>query len=116
MNDVWTPEKFGEALTLIFRRSVEDAEFRKRCLATPDAAIEEVGEAPIPSEYRGKVQFSETADAGKILLPAFGSSRVLSDELSEAELEMVAGGGSPYCMFTNGCYCLCTGHFTEGWG
>jgi hypothetical protein len=116
MQDVWTPERFGDALTRIFRRSVEDAEFRRRCLATPDAAIEEVGGAPIPSEYRGKVQFTETPAAGQILLPAFGSRRAASDELTDTELELVAGGGSPYCMFTNGCYCMCTGLFTEGWG
>jgi hypothetical protein len=116
MSDVWTPEKFGETLTVIFRRSVEDAEFRKRCLATPDAAIEEAGKAPIPPEYRGKVQFTETAQAGKILLPAFGSRQASSDKLTDAELEVVAGGGSPYCMFTSGCYCMCTGKFTENWG
>src|SRR3954467_2041305 len=85
MSDVWTPEKFGETLTVIFRRSVEDAEFRTRCLAMPDAAIEEAGQAPIPPEYLGKVQFTETAEAGKILLPAFGSSQASSDKLTDAE-------------------------------
>ena len=38
------------------------------------------------------------------------------DKLTDAELEAVAGGGSPYCMFTGGCYCMCTGKFTENWG
>ncbi len=116
MDDVWTPQKFGEALTLIFRRSVEDAAFRKRCLETPDVVIAEVGGAPVPPDQRGKVHFTETPQPGKILLPAFGSGRASSDELTDAELEAVAGGGSPYCMFTNGCYCMCTGIFTEGWG
>ena len=116
MSDVWTPEKFGETLTVIFRRSAEDREFRTRCLERPDAVIEEVAQAPIPPEDRGKVQFTETAQAGRILLPAFGSTRGSSDELTDAELEVVAGGGSPYCMFTGGCYCFCTGKFTENWG
>ena len=116
MSEVWTPEKFGEALNVIFRRSVEDAVFRKRCLETPDAAIEDAGQAPIPPEYQGKVQFTERAETGKILLPAFGSSQASSDKLTDAELEAVAGGGSPYCMFTGGCYCMCTGKFTENWG
>jgi len=116
MNDVSTPEKFGDALTVIFRRSAEDAALRERCLDTPDAAIEDAGQAPIPPEYQGKVQFTETAEAGKILLPAFASRRASSGELTDAELEVVAGGGSPYCMFTSGCYCMCTGKFTENWG
>jgi hypothetical protein len=114
MSDVWTPEKFGETLAVIFRRSAADAEFRKLCLSAPDAALEEAGGFPIPGEERGKVRFSETRDGG-ILLPAFGSRRAASDELTDTELEMVAGGGSPYCMFTRGCYCMCTGIFTEGW-
>lgn len=30
------------------------------------------------------------------------------DELDDAALEHVAGGGSPWCMFTDGCYCFFT--------
>ncbi|EKE77241.1 hypothetical protein P24_05652 [Oceanibaculum indicum P24] len=30
------------------------------------------------------------------------------DELDDAALEAVSGGGSPYCMFTKGCYCIFT--------
>lgn len=30
------------------------------------------------------------------------------DELDDAALENVSGGGSPYCMFTKGCYCFFT--------
>ncbi|GGB58338.1 hypothetical protein GCM10011505_44020 [Tistrella bauzanensis] len=30
------------------------------------------------------------------------------DELDDLALEQVAGAGSPYCMFTNGCYCFFT--------
>jgi hypothetical protein len=114
MSEVWTPVKFGETLSVIFRRSASDAEFRRLCLTAPDAALEEAGGFPIPDEERGKVRFSETHDGG-ILLPAFGSRRAAPDELTDAELEMVSGGGSPYCMFTKGCYCMCTGLFTEGW-
>ena len=36
-------------------------------------------------------------------------------ELDDATLELVSGGGSPYCIFTDGCYCMCTGKFTENW-
>jgi hypothetical protein len=104
MNGVWTPQKFAEVLTAISRRSVDDAAFRRRCLDTPDAVIEEVGGAPMPSDERGRVQFTETAAAGKILLPAFGSSRASSDELTDADLEGVAGGGGPFDLFTDGRY------------
>ena len=37
------------------------------------------------------------------------------DELDDKALEAVSGGGSPYCMSTKGCYCMCTGKFTESW-
>lgn len=30
------------------------------------------------------------------------------EELDDAALEGVSGGGSPYCMFTKGCYCIFT--------
>ena len=30
------------------------------------------------------------------------------DELDDAALEAVSGGGSPWCMFTKGCYCIFT--------
>lgn len=28
--------------------------------------------------------------------------------LDDAALDLVAGGGSPYCIFTKGCYCIFT--------
>ncbi|WP_372053813.1 Nif11-like leader peptide family natural product precursor [Tistrella mobilis] len=30
------------------------------------------------------------------------------DELDDQALDQVAGAGSPWCMFTNGCYCFFT--------
>ncbi|MBU0725090.1 MAG: Nif11-like leader peptide family natural product precursor [Alphaproteobacteria bacterium] len=30
------------------------------------------------------------------------------DELDDAALEAVSGGGSPWCMATKGCYCIFT--------
>lgn len=116
MSQEWSPEKFGQVLTEIFRRSASDAAFRQRALKTPDAVLEEVGGIPVPAKSRGRTQFVETPAAGRILLPPVDSTNVKSGELSDAELEQVAGGGSPYCMFTSGCYCMCTGKFTENWG
>ena len=31
-----------------------------------------------------------------------------NDELDDQALDQVAGAGSPWCMFTNGCYCIFT--------
>ncbi|HVY72179.1 MAG TPA: hypothetical protein VHH73_19760 [Verrucomicrobiae bacterium] len=116
MSEAWTPEKFGQTLTSIFRQAAKDRSFRQRCLENPDGVIESTAGLPIPPAQRGKVQFSENRDSPGILLPPLGGDRVASKELSDQELESVAGGGSPYCMFTDGCYCLCTGKFTENWG
>lgn len=30
------------------------------------------------------------------------------EPLDEAALDQVSGGGSPYCIFTKGCYCIFT--------
>ena len=36
--------------------------------------------------------------------------------LGDDVLELVSGGaGSPYCFLTEGCYCMCTGTFTQNW-
>lgn len=39
---------------------------------------------------------------------AAGSEGRPDDALDDEALEAVSGGGSPYCMFTKGCYCFFT--------
>ncbi|TDT93664.1 hypothetical protein DFO45_3042 [Azorhizobium sp. AG788] len=37
-----------------------------------------------------------------------GSAPAKLEPLDEAALDHVSGGGSPYCIFTKGCYCIFT--------
>jgi len=103
----WTPEKYIETVQKILRRSTEDQAFRQQALADADKTLESVGGLPVPADQRGRTKFLEQAGAPGHVLPPFGS-KFDADQLSDAELEAVSGGGSPYCMFTSGCYCFLT--------
>ncbi len=100
-------EKYILTVREVLRRSTQDKAFRQAALADADKVIEQVGGLTIPPEHRGKVRFVEKAGEKGHLLPPFGVAPDAS-ELSDAELEAVAGGGSPWCWFTSGCYCFFT--------
>ncbi len=70
----------------ILTRADEDGEFRTRLIEDPKAAISaEIG-ADIPDEFAVSVH-EDSATTVHLVLPA-------SSALTEAELELVAGGGS----------------------
>jgi hypothetical protein len=77
----------------IVQRSLEDEAFRKQLLDDPRAAIgEEIG-APLPDEVQ-VVAVEETADTIYLVLPHSGSSAGQDpEEVSDQDLEAVAGGG-----------------------
>lgn len=106
-NTGWTSEKYIETVREVLRRSTQDKAFRQQAISNPDQALESVSGLTIPAEKRGKARFVEKAGEKGHVLPAFGT-QIAADELSDAELERVAGGGSPWCMWTSGCYCFFT--------
>jgi len=82
-------EKGQEHLQKILARSATDREFRQKLLTDPRAAI---------SEFAGRevsnvdIKFIENQGAATVVLPDYVGE---SAELSENELEAVAGGGTP---------------------
>ncbi len=103
----WTPEKYFSTIRDILRMSASDKAVREEALRNPDALLERVGGATIAAEQRGTTKFVETPEEHAFLLPEFGSVSE-PDELTDADLETVAGAGSPWCMWTDGCYCFWT--------
>lgn len=85
----WNEAEAQKTLTEIAKRSQTDAEFRKLALKEPNAAISKVNPTPLPPGF--KVRFVDNAGANiTVVLPDPVSKE---GELSDAELEQVAGGG-----------------------
>lgn len=97
-------------LQQVIERTVIDPEFRQFALTRPQQAIEAFSPTPFPADLR--FEFTENADTWtaendmvrRIALPP---AMLGSLELSDLELEEVAGGS---CSFTCACSgCCCTG-------
>lgn len=79
----------SSALEEVFRRSARDTGFRLRLLATPLLAVNEVVSPSVPGSARlGFIERPSNVDALFVLPDAVGRSA----DLSDAELEAVAGG------------------------
>ena len=75
----------------LVEKSLKDDAFRQRLLEDPRAAVEEELGTRLPEEVR-VVAVEETADTAYLVLP-FPSTESREDgELSDRELEAVAGG------------------------
>jgi hypothetical protein len=86
MNE-WTQQEIEQTLEEIKRRSMTDVEFRDVALTDAKAAIAKVNPKPVPAGFN--VHFADNSGATKtVVLPDL----ITSDELSDAELEEVAGG------------------------
>lgn len=84
----WTQQEIDQTLEEISRRSMTDPEFRKTALSNPAAAVSEVNPKPIPEGF--SVRFADNTGSTKtVVLPDPISD---AEELSDAELEEVAGG------------------------
>jgi hypothetical protein len=84
-----------EAESRIIQRSIEDDAFRQQLLADPKAAVEQELGSQLPDEVR-VVAVEESADTIYLVLPSTSMAGAEGVELSDQELESVAGGGDTW--------------------
>jgi hypothetical protein len=85
----WNEAEAQKTLTEVSKRTQTDPEFRKLALSNPSAAISKVNSTPLPSGF--KVRFVDNNGANlTVVLPDAESKE---GELSDVQLEHVAGGG-----------------------
>lgn len=85
----WTKEKIEEAYEAVLKSATTDEEFREALLADPTAAIEKLTGVALPEGFKLKVLEEDPDCDMTILLPP-----MISDELSEEDMNQVAGGMS----------------------
>lgn len=83
----WTEASAEETIQKLLRRSAVDPAFRQLCLQSPEQAVREIADRDLPEGYHLRLVENAGADL-TIVLP----DPVASVELSDAELEAVAGG------------------------
>ena len=83
----WTQEEVGQAMEKVKELSLKDSAFRQLCLENPNAAIKKAAGKEVPIGVG--IKFIENAGAHMtVVLP----DAPASGELSEGELDSVAGG------------------------
>lgn len=82
----WTEEKVQEVAKSIQDKAMTDVAFRTRFKTDPNTVIEEVSGLQVPAGFKIRVVAPEDADL-TIALP-----KIETGELSDMELEAVAGG------------------------
>lgn len=91
-----------EARRQLIRRSVEDEDLRQRLLADPKGTVEEQLGAKLPEGIEIRV-VEETSKIIYLVLPPSGLGR--GGELSDREMEAVAGGWGGGGYSTDGFTC-----------
>jgi hypothetical protein len=79
----------------LIEKSLEDEAFRQRLIEDPKGAVEQELGRQLPEEVR-VVAVEESADTIYLVLPSTPMASGESVELSDPDLESVAGGGLPY--------------------
>ena len=83
----WTEASAQETIQKLLQRSTVDPVFRQLCLESPEKAVREIAGRDLPAGYHLRLVDNAGADL-TIVLP----DAVATAELSDAELEAVAGG------------------------
>jgi hypothetical protein len=85
----------------LIEKSLQDESFRQRLMENPKGTVEEELGMRLPEDVR-VVAVEETADTIYLVLPS-ASPLGGGDELSDRELEAVAGGWSPTAEGSDSC-------------
>jgi hypothetical protein len=84
------PETMSPVIGKVVKRAWTDSAYKAKLLATPTAAIQEVGGVKIPAGVTIKIH-EDTATSKHLVIPQSPDSSA-NAELSDAELARVAGG------------------------
>ena len=95
----------------IIQRSIEDEAFRQKLIEDPKGAVEQEIGTQLPEEVR-VVTVEETQDTIYLVLPGAPMAGGEGGELSDRDLESVAGGGTWSDSTCQGC----NPYSTEGGG
>jgi hypothetical protein len=98
----------AEIESTLVQRSMEDDSFRQRILDDPKAVVEQELETQLPEDVEVKV-VEESQQTIYLVLPST-SPIVEGEELSERELEEVAGGGGTTVDWSGCDSCVCSHH------
>jgi len=96
----WTEAELEAVFNNAVRRSMVDLEYRKQLLANPTSALAKIDNRPLPANL--KIVFAE---ADEKIVSASLPKPIVSDQLDEAQLEMVAGGVD--AVAAEGCTVTC---------
>jgi hypothetical protein len=83
-------KEWKEILTKVFKRAAADSEFHNLCLTNAREAIKQVSGKEIPEDL--KIRFVDQTSEIVFMLPTVAIKK--GEQLSEEQLEMLAGGMS----------------------
>lgn len=106
---VWTEEEVEKAFVEVKKKAITDKKFRQTLLANPHKAIQEVTKKDVPTAVKIKIIESDPAYHMTFVLP-----QMVSADLSDDELEKIAGGTIQTCIGDFGSNAGCTGEVTCG--
>jgi len=92
----WTQDKIQEVVKTVQEKAATDAAFKARVKADPKTVAEEISGLQVPAGFKIKAVDMDEADI-TVILP-----KTRSDELSDMELEAVAGGKGGHKNTNNG--------------
>ena len=84
---MWNQEKINQTYLKIQNLSATDEAFRSELLKNPNAAISKISEEALPENFNIKVIENDPAYSATFVLPP-----MVSGEISDGDLEKVAGG------------------------